>query len=112
MSCWQERDQNPRCVQRLRVKLVQSRPQREVAGGFANILACFDQPKVFVPLIERKFNAAKEEDKTPAAKSCNTSYEIVPTYPHAGMQVHGVPLEERAFDSKGHRLPWAYEYLE
>ena len=28
------------------------------------------------------------------------------------MQVQGVPLEERAFDSKGHRLPWAYEYLE
>lgn len=28
------------------------------------------------------------------------------------MQVHNVPLEERAFDSKGNRLPWALEWPE
>lgn len=27
-------------------------------------------------------------------------------------QVHGVPLEERAFDSKGNRLPWGLEWHE
>jgi len=27
-------------------------------------------------------------------------------------QFHGVPLEERAIDSKGNRLPWALEYHE
>jgi len=38
--------------------------------------------------------------------------QVLKKHPNAGMQVHGVPLEERAFDSKGNRLPWAYEYLE
>ena len=27
-------------------------------------------------------------------------------------QIHAVPLEERAFDSKGNRLPWALEWPE
>ncbi len=27
-------------------------------------------------------------------------------------QFHGVPLEERAIDSKGNRLPWSLEYHE
>jgi len=27
-------------------------------------------------------------------------------------QFHGVPLEERAVDSKGNRLPWSLEYHE
>jgi hypothetical protein len=27
-------------------------------------------------------------------------------------QIHGVPVEDRAFDANGVRLPWAYEYPE
>lgn len=27
-------------------------------------------------------------------------------------QFHGVPLEERAVDSEGNRLPWALEWAE
>ena len=27
-------------------------------------------------------------------------------------QFHGVPLEERAYDSHGNRLPWALEWAE
>lgn len=93
--------------------VVQSRREREVAGGSLMSWRVLINPRyLFVPLIELSFGAAEEEDKTPAAKLRNYNYEIIPTYPHAGMQVHGVPLEERAFDSKGHRLPWAYEYLE
>lgn len=61
MSCWQERAQNPRCPVHkdcvMYCKLVQSRPEREVAGGFANVLACFDTPKV----IELLFGAAERK---------------------------------------------------
>ena len=38
-----------------------------------------------------------------------------PTYDMAAgraMQVHAVPFEERAIDSKGNRLPWALEWPE
>jgi hypothetical protein len=28
------------------------------------------------------------------------------------MEVHSVPVEERAFDEKGNRLPWGYVYSE
>ena len=34
------------------------------------------------------------------------------TGPGQPTQFHGVPLEERAIDSKGNRLPWALEYHE
>ena len=34
------------------------------------------------------------------------------TGPGLPTQFHGVPLEERAIDSKGNRLPWALEYHE
>lgn len=29
-----------------------------------------------------------------------------------GMQVHAVPDNEKAFDAKGNRLPWAFEFAE
>lgn len=34
------------------------------------------------------------------------------TGPGQPTQFHGVPLEERATDSKGNRLPWSLEYHE
>ena len=54
----------------------------------------------FSPLSERKQREVKKKEPI------MSSAQGLPT------QFHGVPLEERAIDSKGNRMPWALEYAE
>ena len=54
-----------------------------------------------------------EYPKTPPTKSpASKKQKVMATGPGQPTQFHGVPLEERAIDSKGNRLPWALEYHE
>lgn len=82
---------------------------RRVPGHLAKFFTF--RVRLPIPTVTKRKSTSEESEDSPSEKRRKIR-EILKTNPDAGMQVHGVPLEERAFDSKGNRLPWAYEYLE